>query len=240
MFFARELPALEDRPASQVASTVTFSDGSIVLLDHWTGDPVVPISGSNVSTFAWWEHSQVASAAFSDEASLSSYHANVRLKHGEALLVDTGAPKNMCGDAWVRRAAEAAQPAGFGVTLQPLEKRMQVDGVGQSPSTCINSAIVPIALQGGEIAYYKANVINDSEVPALLGLESLEARRSVIDLVSGTLIELGPGPFQLNLPAGSKLRKLYKSPTGHLMLPCTEWDNAKPNTGKQLVFPADL
>ena len=193
-----------------------------------------------MQTFAWWEGPVQPAIAVADVDPVSSFHTNVRLKHGESLLIDTGAPKNMTGDAWVKRAADAAQPAGYGVTLQSLDSKMQVDGVGKTPSTCLNSAVVPLALQGGEVAHYRANVIENSEVPALLGLESLEARRSLIDLVSGTLIELGLGPFHLNLPPGSKLRKLYKSPTGHLMLPCSEWDTAKPNTSKQLVFPANL
>ena len=137
-------------------------------------------------------------------------------------------------------ASAEATPAGYGTELSPLEKRMQVDGVGENPSTCLNSASVPIALEGGTVGHYKASVIQGSEVPALLGLESLERRRSIIDTVHGRLIELGPGAYELKLPPGSTMRQLHKSSTGHLMLPCTEWKRAKQNAGKQLVFPTDI
>jgi hypothetical protein len=227
MFFATPSAPAED------VSTITFSDGSSVALDTWSMKPEVRTSSTNVLTFAWWEsvHSELAAQ---DDNELV-FHANVRLPAGEALLIDTGAPKNMTGDAWVERVTKHATAAGFGTELKPLNKAFSVDGVGQSSSTCNMHVSAPIALEDGSVGHFKASVISNSEVPALLGLESLESRRSLIDTVHGKIYELGPGPLKLSLPAGSVVRNMMKAPSGHLMFPCTAWPNAKPG-GKQLAF----
>ena len=244
MFFAQEVP---EEVQNDSRSVITFSDGSpSVELSFWVSDtsPKPPASkSSSEQFFAWWESQNLPSSTLDLPETLNAFHAAVRLANGEALLVDTGAPKNISGSQWIERAAELAKLAGHGTAIKPLAKRMSVDGVGQNASSCHNAAVVPICMSDGTTAHFETPVITDSPVPALLGLESLERRRSIIDLVHGHLIELGPGGFKLNLPPGSKIRQLQKTPTGHLMLPCTAWEQAKARgsgPGKQVVFQTTL
>lgn len=211
---------LTDSPsaAQQQQSQITFSDGSApVILDLFA-----MTEGENpqsVSLYPWWLKDT--------EPSVQAYHTKVRLDNGEALLVDTGAPRNMAGDRVIKRISDHAAQHGQGCTTLPLKNSLSVEGVGSGASSCTHESTVAIALADGQIAHYRAPVVQESELPALLGLESMEKRRAILDLVHGKLIELGPGPFKLELPPGSRVLQMQKSPTGHLMLPCSEWQDKK-------------
>ena len=248
MFFGG---VVESEARTARSSRIIFSDGAPdIELSFWTGSsshvsnlPVPkspPASRSQflqltdqVSMFPWWQADAPAgeSAVEGISEQFDCFHSRVRLPIGEALLIDTGAPKNMIGDKCADRIAAAATPHGFGMSVEPLARVMHIEGVGRNANTCDDCIVAPIALEGGQVAHYKAIRVKDSEIPAILGTESLEARRSIIDTVHGFLIELGPGEYELKLPPGSIVRKMHKAPTGHYMLPCTSWDTAKPAVG---------
>ena len=72
-------------------------------------------------------------------------------------------------------------------------------------------------------AKYTAPIVDNSELPLLLGLQSLRENRSILDMdklqlhfcgEAGARIEPGPGAvtFQLEI-----------SPSGHLVLPCSNF-----------------
>lgn len=169
----------------------------------------------------------------------SAYHARVRLDQGEAMLVDTGAVGNLSGDLTVRRMEALAKARGHGTEFKQLAKATSVDGVGASASTCVQSAIVPIALPNGQVASYQAALIENSEVPALLGLSSLTEKRVLLDTIHDQLIMVGPGGFEIKLSPGSQVMQCKRSATGHLMLPCSQWDQVKSFAGgKQTVYAA--
>ena len=203
-------------------SMITFADGTNpITLNLWNN---LNPEQENVTFYPWWQNEE------GNSLNVQSYHAKVRLEKGESLLVDTGAPKNMTGDAWFLRVSELAKGHGFGSTLLPLKSHISVEGVGAGASSCTQEGTVPIALATGEHAHYRAPIVSNSQIPALLGLESLESRRSILDLVHGKLIELGPRPFKIELPPGSRVLQMQKSSTGHMMLPCSEWgDKGKPS-----------
>jgi hypothetical protein len=155
----------------------------------------------------------------------ANYHARVKLLVGEALLVDTGAVGNLSGDLQFYRMAALAKTNGQGTTYTPLKHTLSIDGVGSGkPSTCTQTGIVPIALAGGQFASYTAPIIPESQVPSLLGLTTMTELRVVLDLVHDKWIALGPGGMEMKLSPGSKVLDLKRTPTGHLMLPCSNWD----------------
>ena len=255
MFFS--VPT-EPAPSPPKHSRITFMDGSpAVELSFWIGNSSSqtrtaitessnaqssqPANSSmlairdSISMFPWWQ-TDIKNPAGEDDRAVDCFHSNVRLPVGEALLIDTGAPKNMMGEKTALAIAKAAQTHGFGMSRHSLDRVLNIEGVGKASNACSEYAVLPIALEDGQVGHYKGVIVPDSLIPALLGTESLESRRSIIDTVHGTLIELGPGEYNMQLPPGSKVRQMRKAPTGHYMLPCTNWDVAKPSVGKTKTY----
>ena len=81
-----------------------------------------------------------------------------------------------------------------------------------------------IALETGDTAPYTAPVLPGSEIPALIGLASMEAKRTVLDLVSRMDL-MGPGDFTIQSPPGSHCLQLYTAESGHTMFPVTEYQS---------------
>ena len=109
-------------------------------------------------------------------------------------------------------------------------------GVGNGSQTCAYDCMSPIGLttvDGVSItAQYTAPIIDDSELPMLLGLQSLRENRSILDMhnlklhfcgEAGAKIEPGPGAVTFDLEI---------SPSGHLVLPCSAFK--KPDENPQM------
>ena len=176
--------------------------------------------------YAWWPASETEIAADSEQQ--ASYHSKVRLASGESLLIDTGAIKPLAGDQWVKRAAAAAESAGRGTSFVPLDRPLSVEGVGNGCNSCTERAVVPIAMEDGSTGTYSPAVVPQSEIPALVGFDTLEKRRVLLDCFNGKYYEIGTGGYDIQLSPGSRLLHLHKAPTGHPMLPATQWDKVKP------------
>ena len=120
------------------------------------------------------------------------YHSNAVLRDGrEGLLVDTGAVFNLTGDLWLQRMKEHV-PENMPIHYEELSEPQGVMGVGQHASTATHVAAVPVGMadQGiepDESFRYKATVITDSDVPALLGLQSMMASNCILDLRPGKM-----------------------------------------------------
>ena len=163
----------------------------------------------------------------------AAFHAQVKIVGGgPALLIDPGAFDNLVGDEWVKEATETAGQAGQGCAWQKLKNRLAVEGVGKDSNEATEEAIVPICLEDGATGTFKAPVIPRSKLPALLGLQSLTRQRVLIDVFNKQLICVGQGGYKLQLSPGSKTYKLYAAKTGHLMLPCQNWKEARIAPGK--------
>ena len=157
----------------------------------------------------------------------NTFHALVRLANGaEGLLIDSGAITNLVGDGWVHRSASLAEKRGQGTTWKNITK-CKVEGVGQGASEITQKATVPICLSTGIQASYEASVVANSQLPALLGLQSLESRQALIDTGHQKLILPGPGGFELKLSPGSVSLSLERASSGHLLLPSSEWSKLK-------------
>ena len=165
------------------------------------------------------------------------YHSQVRLKHTEGLVIDPGAVNNVCGDMWARRVEAVAKKAGQGTAWSQLEQRQNLQGVGSGTSTASQGVALPFCLEDGTVGNYRSTVLDDSPVPGLLGLATLKRLGAILDLQSDRLIIPGPGGVKMHSSPGSKHLRLYAAPSGHLILPMCEWQNARPRLhAKQTVL----
>ena len=96
---------------------------------------------------------------------------------------------------------------------------------GFGAQECSNKAMVPMTMATGDTGTFQTPVIPNSDVPALLGMKTLEARRALLDIRGRKLYFLGPGEYSIQLPPGSVEVDLEKTESGHLLLPITEFKN---------------
>jgi len=80
--------------------------------------------------------------------------------------------------------------------------------------------------------------VSSSTLPGLLGLAALKKNRAVLDFQKLELHFLGPGDYELerHLPPGSETYVLHEAPSGHLMLPCSEYSREKENADYSLTL----
>lgn len=164
----------------------------------------------------------------------SCYHTLVRLEGKEGLVVDTGAVHNIAGEQWVQRSAALAASHGQGVSFEPLQQQFNIEGVGKDSNSVTHHAVVPIAMNNGETGTYNADVVRDSPLPGLLGLEPMIKERTLLDLHSGMMMFVGEGGYDLTLSPGSSVYKMLRAKSGHLILPTSEWHKVK-KPGKAAV-----
>jgi len=134
---------------------------------------------------------------------------------------------------------DKAIKAGLKVSQCRLPKPMKVAGVGNGTNKAEWELHVPIALGDTEenvlLHEYRVPVVGDSgkELPALLGLQSLARQNCVLEMAPGNehLTLPGPGGYSINWSPGTVRYKLEQSPSGHLILPCDEFDKVKKNQG---------
>ena len=67
--------------------------------------------------------------------------------------------------------------------------------------------------------------VQQSTLPGLMGLEALRKTRAVLDFSKMELHFLGPAEYELGhcLPPGTDTFDLEVAPSGHLVLPCSEF-----------------
>lgn len=189
------------QPAVEIPGAVSFSDMTEAQRKLWS--------------FPWWPN---------------IYHTQVRLASGqEGLLVDCGAMTDLCGDRWASRVASLAEKAGQGTKWSKIPG-ITVEGVGKEADTITDQAAIPICLDDGSTSVYKAIVSKDSDLPALYGLIRMTEQQAVVDTGNDRIIYPGPGGIKYTLSPGSKVYALQRALSGHLLLPCAEWN--KRNAGK--------
>ena len=230
---------------SDPRSIIEFADGTVLQLDDSVGEaveqsetrrtyylPSAPSGNSALSRSGDSESSEIARQFAFVWFMPPAFHAQVRLASGEALLIDIGAWDNLVGSEFVARASAEAQSAGHGCAWQKMKRMLSVEGVGKEANTTSDEVTLPICLEDGATGTYTAPVIPSSPLPALLGLNTISKLKGLIDTHNKQIIFVGPGGYKLQLSPGSKLYKLHSAPTGHLMLPCQSWKQAKISPGK--------
>ena len=102
-------------------------------------------------------------------------------------------------------------------------------GVGNGNQTCTRDCTLPIAMSRGNdttvTGSFTTPVVAESEFPGLLGFKTMRNNRAVLDMVNLQLHVCGPADINLTLPLGTKSLQLEISPSGHLVLPCTKFEN---------------
>ena len=162
----------------------------------------------------------------------SVLHARTQLTEGIGIIVDIGAVGNLAGSTWMSKLVEQSTKAGFRAKKEHMRKKLDIQGVGHGTQTCEQIHRVPIAVtnqttgQTG-IAEFQAPVIPNSEVPGLLGLESLKSKKAVVDVDRKLLICPGPGGVEMQYSPGTRVYQLEEAPSGHLLLPVTAYDQLK-------------
>ena len=92
-------------------------------------------------------------------------------------------------------------------------------GTGTQDST--HEVAVPCTIDD-EIVTYKATVLENSDIPAILGMKSMQKMNSVIDTRHKRLICLDdPRDCVITLKNTAKVYQLQQAPGGYLMLPCS-------------------
>ena len=116
-------------------------------------------------------------------------------------------------------------------------------GVGKGAQQCKYDCTLPIALRTATgdsviLGSLVTPTISGSEIPGLSGLSSLRKNRAVLECNTMQLHFCSPGDYELQkaLPPGSDSFQLELAPSGHLVLPCCEFDGKKPVTSDDFAL----
>lgn len=163
----------------------------------------------------------------SDRQALS-YHACTQLRDGtQALLIDPGSVGNLCGATWSRAVAKEAWKNGMSPQLLKRDRPLTVSGVGQGAQVCTYDSVLPVCFEKLDGTPQRGTIrmptVDRSDLPGLLGLDSLRRTRAILDLNTLKLHFCGPADYRLeeHLPAGTDSFDLQLAPSGHLLLPCS-------------------
>ena len=105
---------------------------------------------------------------------------------------------------------------------------LHVGGVGKGSQTCINDCMFPLALERSDGTMHEGTftspIVEQSHTPALLGLRSLMRHNAILDL-GKKMMHLIPDDreAEYELPEGTESYPLKQAPSGHLLLPFTDF-----------------
>ena len=149
-----------------------------------------------------------------------------------SLLFDPGSKINIVGENTALIELDRSSRLATGNVSQRADRnRLKVNGVGEGSAPCDTTGVFPIACSyGGKVQEdtYAANIAGGcgADLPAILGLDSIQSKKSIVLFEQGheTLIMPGNGPYKVVLSPGAKVMKMEKTISGHLAIPCGEWD----------------
>ena len=144
------------------------------------------------------------------------------------LLLDIGSVGNLCGDQWAKTMAKKALDTGRRPQSIRRDKPLAVSGVGHGSQKCTHNCIFPIAVKtstGYLKGTFEAPTVPKSNLPALLGLDSLRRLRACIDCRTMKVFFLGPGDYdiQAHAPPGTKSIQCLTAPSGHMIVRCADF-----------------
>ena len=160
-----------------------------------------------------------------------SYHIRTRLADGRpSITIDPGSVGNLCGDKWAKEVARAAAQNNHKPTYEKRPRPLTVSGVGHGSQECHYDCKLPVALQqiegrGSVLGSLTAPAVANSDLPGLLGLNALRKNRGILDFSTLRLHFCGPAGIELEkyLPPGSESFQTELAPSGHMVLPCCEF-----------------
>jgi len=185
-----------------------------------------------------------AYGSFYTETHNPTFHIQTRLPDGRpSLIVDPGSVGNLCGDKWAKEVAITANRNGHKPSYQQRARPLQVSGVGSGSQSCNFDCRLPIGLrhsgsQQTTLGELTIPAVQSSDLPGLLGKQSLKKNRAVWDFVTDKLYFMGPGDYDLDkaMPPGTDTFQLETAPSGHSVLPCCEFTSASGSTEHTLTL----
>ena len=156
------------------------------------------------------------------------YLNRMLLQDGEVgLLPDTGAHSCLCGDQWAIKQAEQCQRFSKPVRQKLLQPPRTAQGVGSGTSTASYEVELPAVSEdvNGELyeMTYTAPCVENSPIPGLLGIDSLEKYDALIRCRTGEMWFLGPGGVDIKASPGSRQFQMRKAQSGHWLLPISKF-----------------
>ena len=123
----------------------------------------------------------------------------------------------------------------------PQEEKMvplSISGVGNGSQICNWKLKIPIAIpnaeKGSMLHQMTTPVVEGEEgrkLPGLLGFQSMERFRGILDMHKRELIVPGPGDVRIVLPPGSVKIPLEKAPSGHLVMVVDAYEQVRVSKG---------
>ena len=146
------------------------------------------------------------------------------------LLVAPGSWGNLVGGDFLRQVAARAIREGQPVAQTKRDQPLTVGGVGPGTQQCWWNCKLPTALRRADGTYSlgtcTAPVIENISCPALLGQQSLEQHRAILDCHNKMLYLCAPGEVEIKVPEGSEKLPPVQAPSGHLILPISDYSAA--------------
>lgn len=100
----------------------------------------------------------------------------------------------------------------------------------------------PICIEG-KCGTFISQEMEGSETPAIVGLNGMEAQKMMIVPHDDVVIMPNGGKVKINMSKEVKVIKCMRSPSGHLLLPCDQFDmegNASSSSGSMTLFRGEL
>ena len=147
-----------------------------------------------------------------------------------------------------KRIAQACLRAGLTPTETKRPTPLVVAGVGNGTQQADYDVTFPLALTDRDadtsLHNITAPVVDGAgaHLPGLLGLNSLERNRAILDCGRRLLIIPGSDDYDYELPSTATVLPLEKAPSGHLVLPIDAYDKVGKKGGlreKPLTLLAD-
>ncbi len=175
-----------------------------------------------------------------------TYHIQTRLADGRpAIIIDPGSVGNLCGDAWAKEVAKAAARHGHKPSYEKRAKLLKVSGVGEGSQACAYDCQLPVALRQADksearVGQLTTPTVSNSDLPGLLGLTALRKNRAILDFNTMRLYFTGPGDYDLMtaMPPGTESFQGEIAPSGHMVLPCCEFEANTISTDHTLTLVA--
>ena len=176
-----------------------------------------------------------------------TFHTETRLKDGRpAILIDPGSVGNLGGDEWAIEVAKVAMQHKRKPEQRRRDRPLSVSGVGNGTQECTHNCTLPIAMKRLDGIHsrgtFQIPVVKNSTLPGLLGLQSMRERNAILDMKTLQLHLCGPGDYDLlpALPPGTESFQCELAPSGHLVLPCSEYAGVDKEESGSLDTGADL
>ena len=157
------------------------------------------------------------------------FHAATQLPAGRlSVIVDSGAWTNLIGANLARSLAKKAVENRHQPRQDKLSNPIQIQGVGNGVQACEWQMTCPVAVpteDGAMLHEFSAPIVTGAgaDLPGLLGLQSLQKHRAILDTHRQVLILPGQGDIEWKMPPGTVEIPLERAPSGHLVMVLDEY-----------------